>query len=184
MKLRLCNTTYILYFWAFFEKKRFAMRYRRLTNDELKELEKEFVRFLASNTVTGDDWEKIKKEDSEKAEKLIGMFSDIVFEKTISKIEYLEYRSPKDLKVFHCKDDIIEMVGIMVEGNSDIDFSKNIEADKMIHQLQASQASLKMMAANKKYKKTKELEIFDMMQWGCLISDGKLFQTLNAMKPK
>jgi len=160
------------------------MRYRRLTNEELKELEKEFVRFLASNTVTGDDWEKIKIEDPDKAEKLIEMFSDIVFEKTISNIEYLEYRSPRDLKVFHCKDDLIEMVGITVEGKSDVDFSKDIDADKMMHQLQASKASLKLMAANKKYKKTKELEIFDMMQWGCLISDGKLFQTLHAMKPK
>ena len=160
------------------------MRYRRLTNEELKELETEFVRFLASNTVTGDDWEKTKKENPDKAEHLIGMFSDIVFEKTISKIEYLEFRAPDDLKVFHCKDDIIEMVGIMVEGKSDIDFSKNIEADKMIHQLQTSKASLKLIAASKKYKKTKELEIFDMMQWGCLISDGKLFQTLNTMKPK
>lgn len=160
------------------------MRYRRLTNDELQELEKEFVRFLASNTVTGEDWEKIKKEDHDKAEKLIEMFSDIVFEKTISKIEYLEYRSPKDLKVFYCKDELIEMVGITVEGKSDIDFSKEIDAEKMLHQINNSKASLKLMAANKKYKKTKELEIFDMMQWGCLISDGKLFQTLNAMKPK
>ena len=132
------------------------MRYRRLTNDELKELEKEFVRFLASNTVTGEDWEKIKKEDTEKAEGLIEMFSDIVFEKTISKIEYLEYRSPKDLKIFYCKDDIIEMVGIIVEGNSDIDFSKEMDAENMIHQLQTSKASLKLMAANKKYKKTKQ----------------------------
>jgi len=160
------------------------MRFRRLTNDELQELEKEFVRFLASNTVTGDDWEKIKKENPDRAEKLIEMFSDIVFEKTISKIEFLEYRAPKDLKVFHCQHDIIEMVGITVEGESDIDFSKKIEADQMISQLQNSKASLKLMAANKKYKKTKELEIFDMMQWGCLISDGKLFHTLNAMKPK
>ena len=160
------------------------MRYRRLTNEELKELETEFVRFLASNTVTGEDWEKIKKENPDRAENLIELFSDIVFEKTISKIEYLEYRAPTDLKIFHCKDDIIEMVGITVEGKSDIDFSKDIEADKMLHQLQTSQASLKLMAAKKAYKKTKELELFDMMQWGCLISDGKLFNTLNALKPK
>ena len=160
------------------------MRYRRLTNEELQELETEFVRFLASNTVTGDDWENIKKENPDKAENLIGMFSDIVFEKTIAKVEYLEHRSPSDLKVFHCKDDIIEMVGITVEGKSDIDFSKEVDSDKMLHQLHTSQASLKLMAANKKYKKTKELEIFDMMQWGCLISDGNLFNLLNSMKPK
>jgi len=160
------------------------MRFRRLTNEELQELEQEFIRFLASNTVTGEDWEKIKKEDEDKAEKLIEMFSDIVFEKSIAKVEYLEYRSPKDLKIFHCQHDKIEMVGLLVDGESSLDFSKEIDAEKMIQQLSSSGASLKLMAASKKYKKTKELEIFDMMQWGCLISDGTLFNTLNAMKPK
>ena len=37
------------------------MKYRRLTNEELAELEKEFVRFLVSNTVTSEDWEKINE---------------------------------------------------------------------------------------------------------------------------
>ena len=68
------------------------MDFRRLTNNELEELKTEFVRFLVSNTVTGDDWEKIKKENPERAEGLIEIFSDIVFKKIISKVEYLEMK--------------------------------------------------------------------------------------------
>ena len=60
------------------------MKFRRLTNEELQELEKEFVQFLVSNTVTADDWEKIKEDNPERAEGLIEIFSDIVFEKVIS----------------------------------------------------------------------------------------------------
>ena len=77
------------------------MKYRRLRQDELESLEKEFVRFLASNQVTAEDWEKLKAGALEKAEKLIEIFSDIVFEKILSDVEYMEFQTPRDIKTFH-----------------------------------------------------------------------------------
>lgn len=159
------------------------MKYRRLTNEELAELESEFVRFLVSNTVTGDDWVKIKKENPERAEGLIEIFSDIVFDKTISKVEYLEMKTPKDLKIFKCNKEDIELMGLKVEGNSDLDFTQNISPEEMMAKLQSSDAKLQMYSANKKYKDDNRLqEIFQMMQWGSLISDGKLFHLLRTLK--
>ncbi|MFK8005741.1 MAG: DUF6495 family protein [Saprospiraceae bacterium] len=159
------------------------MKYRRLTNEELAELETEFVRFLVSNTVTGDDWEKIKKENPERAEGLIEIFSDIVFEKTISKVEYLEMKTPKDLKIFKCNKENIELMGLKVEGESDLDFTQDITPEAMMIKLQSSDAKLQMYSANKKYKDDDRLqEIFQMMQWGSLISDGKLFHLLRTLK--
>ena len=79
------------------------MKYRRLTNDELTELEKEFVRFLASNHITALDWEKLKGHDPKRVESLIEVFSDIVFEKILQGIEYLEFKTPTDIKTFHCE---------------------------------------------------------------------------------
>jgi hypothetical protein len=159
------------------------MKYRRLTNDELAELETEFVRFLVSNTVTGDDWEKIKKENQERAEGLIEIFSDIVFEKTISKVEYLEMKTPKDLKIFRCNKEEIELMGLKVEGESDLDFTQDISPEEMMVKLQSSDANLQLYSANKKYKDDDRLqEIFQMMQWGSLISEGKLFHLLRTLK--
>ncbi len=159
------------------------MKYRRLMNDELAELETEFVRFLVSNTVTGDDWEKIKKENPEKAEGLIEIFSDIVFDKTISNIEYLEMKTPKDLKIFRCNKENIELMGMKVEGESDLDFTHDISPEEMMAKLQASNAKLQLYSANKKYKNNdRSQEIFQMMQWGSLISDGKLFHLLQTLK--
>jgi len=159
------------------------MKYRRLTNDELAELETEFVRFLVSNTVTGDDWEKIKTENPERAEGLIEIFSDIVFEKTITKIEYLEMKTPKDLKIFRCNKDEIELMGMKMEGESDLDFTHDISPEEMMAKLQSSNAKLQLYSANKKYKDgNREQEIFQMMQWGSLISDGKLFHLLQTLK--
>jgi hypothetical protein len=159
------------------------MKYRRLTNDELAELETEFIRFLVSNTVTGDDWEKIKKENQERAEGLIEIFSDIVFEKTISKVEYLEMKTPKDLKIFRCTKEEIELMGLKVEGESDLDFTQDISPEEMMVKLQSSDANLQLYSANKKYKDDDRLkEIFQMMQWGSLISEGKLFHLLRTLK--
>jgi hypothetical protein len=159
------------------------MKYRRLTTEELAELETEFIRFLVSNTVTGDDWEKIKKEDPKKAVGLIEIFSDIVFDKTISKIEYLEMKTPKDLKIFRCNKDDIELMGLKIEGESDLDLTADISSEEMMVKLQSSDAKLQLYSANKKYKnENREQELFQMMQWGSLISDGKLFHLLRTLK--
>ena len=40
-------------------------KYRLLTLEELGELRPEFVRFLASQSITADDWQKMKLESLE-----------------------------------------------------------------------------------------------------------------------
>ena len=47
---------------------------------------------------------------------------------------------------------------------------------------QTSNAKLQMYSAQKKYKVEREQEIFQMMQWGSLISDGKLFNALKYLQ--
>ena len=56
------------------------MRFRRLTKNELEHLEEDFVRFLASNQITADEWEKFKTEQPQKVHELLDIFSDIVLE--------------------------------------------------------------------------------------------------------
>lgn len=158
------------------------MKYRRLAIDELKELETEFVRFLATNTVTSDDWVKIKAENPERAEGLIEQFSDIVFEKTLSNIEYLEFKTPKDIKIFHCEKEKITMVGLMVAGETSIDFSKDMPAEEMIQALKQSNAEVKLYRAEKNYKPNRKAELFKMLESGCLITNDNLFKTLIRLK--
>ena len=161
------------------------MKYRRLTNEELAELEVEFIKFLASNTVTGDDWEKLKVDNPEKAEGLIEIFSDIVFEKTIENIEFLEFKTPNDIKIFHCQKNDIHLMGLKIDGDSSLDFTKDTPPEEMMTQLKNSGAKLQLYTAQKKYKhNNRSLELFEMMQWGSLISDGKLFHILKNLQPQ
>ena len=48
----------------------------------------------------------------------------------------------------------------------------------MMVQMRASGATLNTYVTEKKYNKTRELELFDMMENGCLIDDGQLFGLL------
>lgn len=160
------------------------MKYRRLTQEELQELEGQFVRFLASNTVTADDWVKIKKEDLTKAEKLIEMFSDIVFQQTLEKVGFLQRKSKNEIQIFACLPDKLKLRGLRIQGKSNLDFTQQQDPTTMMQLLQASGAELQIYRAEKPYNKTREQELFEMMEQGCLISKGEMYKVLDDLGKK
>lgn len=156
------------------------MKYRRLTKEELQELEQEFVRFLASNSVTADEWVQLKSDTPEKAEGLIDVFSDIVFENILSKVEYMEHKQKNLLRVYHFLDDKVLMMGMVHRGNRVVDFAENLSVDEMLEQVREGQ--LELFSGEKKYKQLKEKEIFFILEEGALISkDPTLFNTLSEL---
>ena len=159
------------------------MKYRRLTTQELQELEAEFIRFLAVQSIPADDWETMKVTNPERVEALIDQFSDVVFEKTLLNIEYLEYKTINDIKTFHCQTEKIVMMGLFVEGAVEIDFQEDFSKETLLEIGRNADASLKLYTAEKSYKNGRENELFQMLESGCLISkDGGLFKTLVSLK--
>ncbi len=158
------------------------MKYRRLNQEELQSLEKDFIRFLSSNTITGDDWQKLKTKQPEQAEKMIELFSDIVFDKVLKDVKFLTFKTQKDIKVFQCLEDKMLLLGLQAEGDSQIDFTQNHPLQELMARLQLSNASLSVYSAEKTYNKDREMELFGMMESGCLISDGALFETLKGLR--
>jgi len=71
------------------------MKYRRLSSEELEQLQDNFIRFLAAQSITGMDWTTMKTANPERAEELIEQFSDVVIEKTLHNVEYLEYKEKR-----------------------------------------------------------------------------------------
>lgn len=158
------------------------MKYRKLTKAELETLESEFIRFLASNTITADDWVKIKKESPEKAENLIDMFSDIVIGQTLERITYLDLKRPKDIRSFYCEKDKIYMKGIFIDGATDKVFDINEIPEKMFSNIQNTEVDLKVFKAERAYKETREMELFRLLEQGALISkDGHLYNLLSQL---
>jgi hypothetical protein len=159
------------------------MKFRRLTKEELQGLEGEFVQFLAANTVTAQDWEKLKAEDVAKAEELLNMFSDIVFEKIIKQVVYLEARTPNDLKTFHCLEDKIVLNGLHVEGHAIHDLTSDLPTAEIMESFKQADVQLKIYTAEKAYLPNREKEIFRMLESGALIApEGQWFQTIEELK--
>jgi hypothetical protein len=158
------------------------MKYRKLTPEELKGLESEFIRFLASNTVTADDWVKIKEQDKQKAEHLIELFSDIVIGQTLEKVKYLDLKRPKDIRSFHCEKERIYLKGLIIEGDTNLAFNLDELPEKMLAQLKDSDAEIQLINAEKAYREDRELELFRLIEQGALISkDGHLYKMLGKL---
>ncbi|HEX8517328.1 MAG TPA: DUF6495 family protein [Bacteroidia bacterium] len=154
------------------------MKYKRLATDELKVLEPDFINFLASMQITGPDWEKMKKEENEKANELIDVFSDLVYDKVLGKISYLEYRDSKTLNLFYFTQDKMKLIGLRVKETSSLDLT----APEVMEQWNSSNnASVTIVSSEKNYEKDKQTEVFELLQAGCLITDDRLFKLLSSL---
>ena len=157
------------------------MKYKRLTTDELTALEQEFVHFLAAAQITGPDWEKIKKNEHWKAEELIEVFSDMVYEKVLSKIKFLEYREKKTLNIFNCTEEHIVLVGLRVHEHSNLDLT----ADNVFSQWNENTSNaVNVIRTERPYLKERGVEVFELLQSGCYITDDRLFTILKGMIPE
>lgn len=159
------------------------MKYRILTKDELDELESEFITFLAANGIPADDWVKMKADEPEKSHKLIEIFSDVVFEKILSNVHYLEHREKDTIRIFRFGDEKVTMNGIHIEGGSAIDFTKNQDTATLIQLFNLSPGKLKIFTAEKAYKQDRLQEIFNLMQNGAqILKNDRLFHTIEQLK--
>ncbi|MBX2814434.1 MAG: hypothetical protein KTR24_00485 [Saprospiraceae bacterium] len=158
------------------------VRFRRLSQVELQSLEKEFVAFLASQSITASDWQDLKEQDLPRAERLIDIFSDLVLQKVLEKIELLELRTARELLFVHCRPDVMEMVGVVMEG-VEIDLTGRLEKDILEKTLADESASVQLVSAHKSYRLSREEEVFAMLQDKYLISKNTaLFERLRTMQ--
>ena len=85
----------------------FMGKYSRLTKEQFEELHQEFINFLATQSITGEEWEKIKKDQPEVAEEELDIFSDLIWEGVLTRASFLENISPKQLFLFKIEENHI-----------------------------------------------------------------------------
>ncbi|MEX1001338.1 MAG: DUF6495 family protein [Crocinitomicaceae bacterium] len=150
--------------------KQLMVKYRLLEPKELKALEDDFVNYLVVQGITADEWEKLKKEEVEKAERITDLFSDVVFEKIMRNTQFLDFVSPSNIQSIQCGSDKMVMVGIQAK-STHIDLSKT-----PISELNPDEFQL--FKGEKYYEGVREEELFKMTEKGYQISDGQLFKKL------
>ena len=150
-------------------------KYRGLSISELKKLKKEFIDFLIVNGISAEEWENILKNDSETANQTLDLFSDVVFESILSNIKFLEKRAPKFVYVYQCHQDEIVLVGLKIDGDDEVDFSNS---EMLSSYMLTPPDGLKVFTSSKKYLKTRNEELFQMLENDCVITDSNLFKAL------
>lgn len=161
----------------------YKMKYRRLTQEELSELEPEFIRFLAAYSIPAPDWEKLKTEAPEAAEDWIDQFSDFVFEKTLSDVKYLELRTAHNIQIVKVDTVPFVMRGIRVIDNPYLNFLDESSPQTWNKILKEHGGKLQTFQATKTPKDTPNQAKFEFMENGYLIlKDPNLFYSLESLQ--
>ena len=149
------------------------MKYARLTQEQLEELHEEFINFLATQSITASEWETIKNDKPEVAEEELDVFSDLIWEGVLSRIDYLENISAQHMHLFWLTDKEMKLISVKVR-NPDIDlttsvgfawFKKNWQSDYIDY-----------LTASKAYSQDPNQDKFDLIKHGGVITRGDLFR--------
>lgn len=151
-------------------------KYRLLTKEELQGLEKEFIEYLVVNGITAEDWEIMKTDTPNSAERIVDLFSDVVFEKILRNVQFLEIHHQQSVRTFSCGQTEIEMITMESEDDQ-ADFR---DAKFIAKSMLNPPKDLLIFKTRKPYHGNREEEIFKMIENGCLVSNGNLHETLTV----
>ncbi len=149
------------------------MKYTRLTKEQLEELHPEFINFLATQSITASEWDTIKRKQPAVAEEELDVFSDLVWEGVLTKVNYLENISAQQMHLFNLAEKEMKLISVKVM-NPEVDlntavgfswFKKNWQSD-----------FVEYLTASKAYSEDKNQDIFKMIQQGAVITKGDLYQ--------
>jgi len=154
------------------------LKYTRLTKEQLEELESEFINFLATQSITGQEWAKIKQDTPEVAEEELDVFSDLIWEGVLNKVTYLENISDKQMHLFQLVDKEMKLIAVKVM-NPEIDLTTKIGFDWFKKNWQSD--FVEYMTASKAYTEDKNLDKFQLIKQGSVITKGELYQWFESM---
>ncbi len=148
------------------------MKYARLTKEQFEELHPEFINFLATQSITVEEWSQLKLEKPEVAEQELDVFSDLVWEGVLNKVEYVEHISPRQLMMFHISDTHMSLIAIKI-GVEEIDITTDYGYKWLQQNIHNDAVSL--YTSTKAIKDDRNKDIFILIQQGGVITKGELY---------
>lgn len=148
------------------------MKYRRLTKEQFEELHQEFINFLATQSITADEWENLKTNKPDLAEMELDVFSDLIWEGVLNTAKYLEHFAPQHMYLFHL--DEANMHAIVVNVKDD---TIDITTKEGYAWLRANLMDdrVEFLQADKDYTDDKNADKFKMIEQGASITKGELY---------
>ncbi len=153
------------------------MKYARLTKEQFDELQKEFINFLATQSITADEWKEIKANKPETAEQELDVFSDLVWEGVLSKVQYIEHISPQQIHLFQLYEENMHLIAIKLK--NPIDLTSRDGFNWLRENLMDE--DVEFLQAKKDYSDDKQADKFKLIQQGGVISKGDLFNYFDKL---
>jgi len=154
------------------------MKYTTLSKEQFEELNEEFAVFLAAQSIDAKEWTSIKENKPDLADKEMEVFSDFVWEKVLDKANYLEHFSPDSLNLFKCDQDTIERIVVKVNKEG-VNLLESNDFEWLLDN--SKDPRIEYLKGKKGYNKERNDDIFDLIQKGSVVSDGKLYEAIFKM---
>ena len=154
------------------------MKYKRLTKEQLESLHQEFANFLATQQIDKTEWDILKSEKPEVAEKELDIFSDLIWEGVLTNAKFLEHFSKSHIFLFHCQETFIQSI-VMKTLDSNVDFMTK-EGLKWLGDNMFSETT-EIHIGKKEYDEERNVAIFDLIKQGAILSDGQLYIQVNSI---
>ena len=154
------------------------MKYRKLSLEELEELKSEFINFLAVNGIAADDWQRNQKVDQAKHDEMVEDFRDMVMEKVLSNIKYLEYKTSNSIMLFACKEDKMALTSINIKEGTGVEFDDAKSIEILLSTDEVNDGTLSFFRTEKTYQKERKKEVFDLTEQGCMVVTEDYYNNL------
>jgi hypothetical protein len=154
------------------------MKYVKLTREQFEELHEEFALFLAAQSIDVKEWNAIKTEKPDLAEKEMEVFSDFVWERVLGKAVYVDHFSNDSMNLFKCDEKEMQRIVVKVNKNG-IDLLQTDDFNWFLDN--SNDQSIEYLKGKKAYDTERNLEVFELIRKGGVVSDGKLFEGISRM---
>ena len=148
------------------------MKYSRLTKEQFEELHKEFINFLATQSITKEEWDNLKVNKPELAEQELDIFSDLIWEGVLNKVGYVEHFSEEMMYLFKFEEDVMKLIAVKVE-NPDVNLSTSEGFQWLRENLMSEEVEL--FNSKKDYSEDPNYDKFKLIEQGGNITKGELF---------
>lgn len=153
------------------------MKYSRLTKEQFEELHPEFINFLATQSITHEEWTNLKINKPELAETELDVFSDLIWEGVLNTVAYLEQLSPQHMYLFSLSEE--KMHAIVINLKNDVDITTTEGYNWLRENLMDE--NVEFLQADKEYTDDKNLDKFQMIEQGAVITKGDLYKYFNSL---
>jgi hypothetical protein len=154
------------------------MKYARLTKEQLEELHPEFINFLATQSIDKKEWDKIKTNKPQVAMQEVDVFSDLIWERALSNVNFIDYFSTNYIFLFKCVDSLVYSL-VINTNDKKVDFLTKEGIEWL--SINMFSDSVEIQKGKKDISHDRNQALFKIIKEGGIISKGELFSKLEHL---